>query len=107
MPVLFLVPYFFGYKTSFFPFSFQNNPKLLDLSCKMDLELWHCLGRVELVLKQNFIGLIKLFEVILEGRKPRLITGKKKVMADGGYLGMPNCKIKLTSCKNHCDIKLV
>ena len=44
----FLVPYFFGYKTGFF--SFQNNPKVLDPSCKMDLELWHCLGRVELVL---------------------------------------------------------
>ena len=42
------LPYFFGYKTVFF--SFQNNPKVLDPSCKMDLELWHCLGRVELVL---------------------------------------------------------
>ena len=42
------VPYFFGYKTGFF--SFQNNPKVLDPSCKTDLELWHCLGRVELVL---------------------------------------------------------
>ena len=31
-------------------FSFQNNPKVLDPSCKTDLELWHCLGRVELVL---------------------------------------------------------
>ena len=42
------LPYFFGYKTEFF--SFQNNPKVLDPSCKTDLELWHCLGRVELVL---------------------------------------------------------
>ena len=42
------VPYFFGYKTEFF--SFQNNPKDLDLSCKMDLDLWDCLGRVNLVL---------------------------------------------------------
>ena len=42
------IPYFFGYKTGFF--SFQNNPKVLDPSCKTDLELWHCLGRVELVL---------------------------------------------------------
>ena len=42
------VPYFFGYKTGIFPF--QNNPKVLDPSCKTDLELWHCLGRVELVL---------------------------------------------------------
>ena len=31
-------------------FSFQNNPKVLDPSFKTDLELWHCLGRVELVL---------------------------------------------------------
>ena len=42
------LPYFFGYKTGFF--SFQNNPKVLDQSFKTDLELWHCLGRVELVL---------------------------------------------------------
>ena len=39
-------------------FSFQNNPKDLDPSCKMDLDLWDCLGRAKLVLKQNFIGLI-------------------------------------------------
>ena len=31
-------------------FSLQNNPKVLDPSCKTDLDLWHCLGRVELVL---------------------------------------------------------
>ena len=48
--------YFFGYKTEFF--SFQNNPKDLDPSCKMDLDLWDCLGRVKLELLQNFIGLI-------------------------------------------------
>ena len=53
-------------------FSFQNNPKDLDLSCKMDLDLWDCLGSVKLVLLQNFIGQIKLFEVILEGQKPVL-----------------------------------
>ena len=51
-----MVPYFFGYKTEFF--SIQNNPKDLDLSWKMDLDLWDCLGRVKLVLLQNFIGLI-------------------------------------------------
>ena len=33
--------YFFGYKTEFF--SFQNNPKNLDLSYKTDLDLWDCL----------------------------------------------------------------
>ena len=42
------VPYFFGYKTEVF--SFQNNPKDLDPSCKTDLDLWDCLGRVKLVL---------------------------------------------------------
>ena len=41
----------------------------------MDLDLWDCLGRVKLVLLQNFIGLIYLFEVILEGQKPRPIAG--------------------------------
>ena len=50
------LPYFFGYKTEFF--SFQNNPKDLDLSCKMDLDLYNCLGRVKLVLWQNSIGLV-------------------------------------------------
>ena len=46
-PVL-CVPYFFGYKTGVF--SFQNNPKDLDPSCKTDLDLWDCLERVNLVL---------------------------------------------------------
>ena len=31
-------------------FSFQNNPKDLDLSYKMDLDLWDCLGRLKFVL---------------------------------------------------------
>ena len=68
-----VLPYFFGYKTRVF--FFQNNPKDLDLPCKMDLDLWDSLGRVKLVLLQNFIRLIKLFEVILEGQKPCLIAG--------------------------------
>ena len=42
------VPYFFVYKTEFF--SFQNNPKDLDSSYKMDLDLLDCLGRVKLAL---------------------------------------------------------
>ena len=42
------IPYFFGYKMEFF--SFQNNLKDLDPSCKTDLDLWDCLGRVKLVL---------------------------------------------------------
>ena len=40
--------YFFNYKIELF--SFQNNPKSLDLSNKMDLEIWDCLERVKLVL---------------------------------------------------------
>ena len=39
--------YFLGNKTDFF--SFQNNPKDLNLSCKTDLDLLDCLGRVKLV----------------------------------------------------------
>ena len=33
-----------------FFFHFQNNPKDLDPSFKMDLDLWDCFGRVKLVL---------------------------------------------------------
>ena len=47
--VTIFLSYFFGYKMEFF-FSFQNNPKNLDPSYKTDLDLWDCLGRVELVL---------------------------------------------------------
>ena len=50
------VPYFFAYKTVFF--SFQNNPKNLDPSYEMDLDLWDCLGRVKPILQQNCIVLI-------------------------------------------------
>ena len=42
----------------YFFFYFQNNPKILDLSYKTDLDLWGCLGRVNFVLQQNCIGLI-------------------------------------------------
>ena len=31
-------------------FPFQNNPKDLDPSSKMDLDLWDCLGWIKLVL---------------------------------------------------------
>ena len=41
------LPYFFGYKTEFF--SFQNDPKNLDPSSKMDLDHWDCLRRIKLV----------------------------------------------------------
>ena len=43
-----LLPYFFSYKMEFF--SFENNPKNLGPSYKMDLDLWDCLGRIKLVL---------------------------------------------------------
>ena len=33
-------PYFFGYKTEFFPL--QNTPKNLDPYYKMNLDLWDC-----------------------------------------------------------------
>ena len=39
-------------------FSFQNNQINIDPSYKMDLDLLDCLGRVKLVLQQNYIGLI-------------------------------------------------
>ena len=35
-----------------------KHPENLDPSYKMDLDLWDCLERVELVLQQNFMGLI-------------------------------------------------
>ena len=41
-------PHFLGYKTELF--SFKNNPKDLDASYKMDLDLWDSLGKVILVL---------------------------------------------------------
>ena len=42
------VPYVFEYKTQYF--AVQNNPNDLDPSCKTDLDLWDCFGRVKLVL---------------------------------------------------------
>ena len=56
-----------------FFFFFQNNPKTVDPSYKMDLDLWDYLGRVKLILQQNFIGLIYLFVVILARGKPPLL----------------------------------
>ena len=40
------VQYFFSYKMEFF-FFFQNIPKNLDQSFKMDLVPWDCLGRIK------------------------------------------------------------
>ena len=47
------IPYLFSYKTEVFPF--QNNPKDLDPSYKMDLDFWDCFGRENPILYQNFI----------------------------------------------------
>ena len=35
-------------------FAFLNNPKDLDPSCKMDLDLWDCLGRVKIGIIAKF-----------------------------------------------------
>ena len=35
-------------------FSFQNNPKNLDLSYKTDLDLWDCLGRIKQLIIAKF-----------------------------------------------------
>ena len=56
MYIITFLPYFFGYKMEFF--SFQNIPKNLDSSCKMDLELWDCLGRVKLIAKFDGTDLV-------------------------------------------------
>ena len=45
--------YFFGYKTEFF--SFQNNPKNLDPSYKMDLDLW---GKTPIIAKFHRADLV-------------------------------------------------
>ena len=39
------IPYFFSYKRVF---AFQNNPKNLDPSYKMDLDHWDCLQRIKI-----------------------------------------------------------
>ena len=69
---LLYLPQFFSYKTKFF--SFKNNSKNLDPSSKMDLDIWDCLGRVNSYYRKNFMGLVYLFVVILERRKPTLIV---------------------------------
>ena len=54
--MLYLTFYFYGYDTEFF--SYQNNHKDLDPSYKMDPDLLDCLGKVKIILLQNFIRLI-------------------------------------------------
>ena len=43
------LPYVSGYKTEFFSFQKQS-PQKIDLSYKMDLVLWDCVGRIKLIL---------------------------------------------------------
>ena len=49
-------------------FSFQNNPKNLDPSYKMDIDLSDCLGRIKVILEQNFMGLLNFNLYICTGR---------------------------------------
>ena len=55
-------------------FLFQNHPKNLDQSYKMDLDLWDCLGKIKSYHKENFTGLILLFVVIQKEGKLCLIA---------------------------------
>ena len=55
-----ILPYFLGYKTEVF--SFQNSHKNLDLSYKMNLDLWDCNSyiiakchRIDLVICSRYI----------------------------------------------------
>ena len=69
---LLVVAYFFGYKMEFF-FPFQNIPKNLDPSYKMDLDLWDCLGRVNSCITAKFHGTctdLAIFSHSSEGKSP-------------------------------------
>ena len=69
-----IMSYLFCYKTDFS--SFQNNPKNLDPSYKMDLDLWDCLERVKLM----YLIISKIHRTVsitcghLERGKPYLIA---------------------------------
>ena len=53
-PEIFSVLYFFGCNFFVSFFSIQNNPKNLEPSHKMDLDLWDCLGWVKICIKAIF-----------------------------------------------------
>ena len=67
-----------GYRISsvvrgiFFPF--QNNHKNLDPSYKMDLDLWDCLGRLNLYYSKISQDRFSIFIVIYGRENPRLIA---------------------------------
>ena len=52
----------------FFEYDNQNNPKDLDPSCKMDLDLWDYFGREKHLFKLS--QLIYISAVVLEGQTP-------------------------------------
>ena len=67
------MPCFFGYKTRII-FSFQNNPRNLDPSYKMDLDLWDCFRKGKTRIIAKFHMTVQLFVVIQERVKPCLIA---------------------------------
>ena len=68
----YIIPYFFGYKTVFF--SFKNNPKNLDLSYKTRCRSLGLFGKSKTPNIAKFLGLMKLFVVILGRGKSRFIS---------------------------------
>ena len=65
------IPYFFGFMKELF--SFQNNPKNLDLSYKTDLDIWDCLERVipHIIVKLHRTDLV-ICNLFREGITPSL-----------------------------------
>ena len=53
-------------------------------------------------------NLIEIYSVVIEILSISCFV-LFQVMADGGHIGMPNCKkkIKLVTYKDHCDRKLI
>ena len=58
-------------------FPFQNNPKNVDPSNKMDLDFWDCFRRKNLNLQQNFIRLISYFYTLNYKAKYKLTRIKE------------------------------
>ena len=68
-----LYMYFFSYKTEFF--SFQKNPKSLDLSYTMDLNLWDFFRKSKTHIIANFHRTDLVTWSHSKERKPHLIGG--------------------------------
>ena len=76
------LPFLLGYKAQLL-FPSKAIPKNLDPSYKINLDLGDCLGRVKIILKQNFIGLFKLHNRSREAKTPsysqiNMVVEKKK-----------------------------